>query len=523
MNSSEKHIDEEQMPESVRKILAHKKRRKRITLAAMCAIPFVLFGWWLWSNSAGDRAIQAEIDRYVAAGQPIYPADFNLPPTPDDNNAALTLKNAAAALVLSIEDSTFDFEKHSGTPKRIAKYHDEFSQIIKTNSEVLMLIRQARSMTGADWDVQMQNPMFHVTIPGIGSQRDVVRFLCSTAIYYHQADNDAEAVEVLRDAMAAARTMHKVPFLIGHLIAVAENALACSVIENIVVDLKVLPAGTSVASSKSAGRKQVRALISELLDEEELRKDVRLAYYSERAYVFDFAMLVLDGKMSLSLGGVGTSTWEKAKVGALKPALKKDVIRMLRYMTAQVEAAGQTNWPAVKEKMPEFPKPVGIWNRLTHMFSNMLTSPLNRAMELDFEVRAMRRMSAVALAIRLYEIDNGSRPAKLADLVPKYIPAVPDDPFDNPGQPLRYLPNAQQPILYSIGSNGEDQGGQYAGDPEDTDYSRQHDGYDLPFFLNGDRPRYEEDESETRPPTSQPGRRGRRKRKSDPLPSTMPR
>jgi hypothetical protein len=218
-------------------------------------------------------------------------------------------------------------------------------------------------------------------------------------------------------------------------------------------------------------------------------------------------MLVIDGKMSLSLGGGAASTWERAKVNALKPAFKEDVLRMLRYMTAQAEAAGQTNWPAVEEKMPEFPEPAGIWDRLARTLSSMLLPTLSQAMELDFEVRAMRRMSAVALAIRLYEIDNGSRPAKLADLVPKYLPAVPDDPFDNPGQPLRYLPNAQRPILYSIGSDGEDRGGQYAENPEDPPAYRDY--YDIPFFLNGDRPRYKEEEEEEEEPATQPTSRPR--------------
>ena len=519
MNSSEKHIADDQMPEVVRKKLASKKRRKRIIFAALGALPFVLIGWWLWSNESGDRAIQAEIDRYIAAGEPIYPADFDPPMTPDDNNAALALKNAAAALDIDLDADRYEFAICC-SPKKIAKHHDEFSRIIKTNSKVFELVRQARSMTGADWGIRMRSPMILVRFPNLGDQRDLVKFLCSTAIYHHQTGDDAEAVEVIRDALAAARTMRKRPFLIFNLIAIAQEAIAYSVIEDITVNLKVLPTGASAASSKSADKKQVLSLIDELLDEEELRKDVQWIFYGERAYVFDTATLMLNGKLDLSLESGVASTWERAKLGALKPALKEDVVRMLRYMTAYAEAAGQTNWPAAKEKMPQFTPPRGLLKRLTHMFSNMLLSPLSRAMEMDFQVRAMRRMAAVALAIRLYEIDNGNRPAKLADLVPKYLPAVPDDPFDNPGQLLRYLPNAQRPILYSINSNGIDQGGQYAEDPED---SPRYDDYDIPFFLNGDRPRREEEEEPATQPTSAPRRGGRRNRGRGPMPSTMPR
>ncbi|MDY7011451.1 MAG: hypothetical protein SVV80_11985 [Planctomycetota bacterium] len=525
MNSFEKHIADDRMPEAVRKILSAKKRRRRIIFAALGSLPFVLIGWWLWSNEAGNRAIQAQIDRYRAAGQPVYPADFDPPPTPDENNAALALKEAAAAL--DLEDTVFDFSADGCDPRKISKHHDEFNRITKTNSEVLALIRQARSMTGADWGMRMRSPVIAVLIPSLGDRKDLIRFLFLTAIYYHQIGNDAEAIEILRDALASAKALRKMRLLISLMVTVAEDALVCSTIEDITVDLKVLPSGSvTSASSQAVGRKQVRALIAELLDEKELCKSAQWSFYAERAFVFDTAMLCLDGKQSLSLasGGVA-STWEKVKVNALKPVLKEDAIRMLRYMTVQAEAAGQTNWPAVKEKMPEDPQVQGLLKRLTHMFSNTLAPTLGRAMEMDFRSRAMRRMAAVALAIRLYEIDNGRRPEKLTDLVPKYIPAIPDDPFDTPGRPLRYLPGVQRPILFSIGGNGKDQGGQYAENPDEPP---DYDDYDIPFFLNGDRPRYEE-ESDEKEPASQPrvgsGRFGGRgmARRSKPPPTTMPR
>ncbi len=521
MSSSEKHIADEQMPEAVRKRFASKKRRKRIILAILAALPFVLVGWWLWSNDAGDRAIQTEIDRYRAAGQPIFPADFDPPPTPDENNAALALKNAYAALDIDLDADRYEFAIYC-SPKKIAKHHDEFRGIIKTNSEVFELVRQARSMTGADWGIRLRSPMILVLLPNLGDQKRLAKFLCSMSIYYHQTGNDAEAVELLRDALAAAGAMRKRPILLGYLVAIAADALACSVIEDIIVDLQIhRPGAATSASPKAASRKQIQALIKNLLAEEDICNAARRAFYSERACVFDFAMLCLNGRLDFSSIGISSPSGLNAveKTGVLKPFLKEDTVRMLRHMTALAEAAGQTNWPAVKEKMPEDPQVRGLLKRLTHMFSNMLLSSLSRATELDFRVRAMRRMAAVALAIRLYEIDNGRRPAKLADLVPKYLPAVPDDPFDNPGQPLRYLPNAQRPILYSIDSNGKDQGGQYAEDPEDPP---QYDDYDIPFFLNGDRPRREEEEPATQP-TSAPRPGGRRNRGQSPMPSTMPR
>ena len=90
-------------------------------------------------------------------------------------------------------------------------------------------------------------------------------------------------------------------------------------------------------------------------------------------------------------------------------------------------------------------------------------------------------MAGTALAIRLYEIDQGVRPRKLDDLVPEYLPAVPKDPFAEDNKPLRYLPNAPRPLLYSVGDNGTDQGGKSAEKPNKTP---DWENFDIPFFLN---------------------------------------
>ena len=85
------------------------------------------------------------------------------------------------------------------------------------------------------------------------------------------------------------------------------------------------------------------------------------------------------------------------------------------------------------------------------------------------------------MAIRLYEIDHGTRPTKLADLVPEYLSAVPKDPFAEDNKALGYLPNAPRPLLYSIGENEIDQGGKYAENPNEAP---DWENFDIPFFLD---------------------------------------
>jgi hypothetical protein len=78
--------------------------------------------------------------------------------------------------------------------------------------------------------------------------------------------------------------------------------------------------------------------------------------------------------------------------------------------------------------------------------------------------QAQNRMLMTALALRAYKLDHGAYPKALADLVPAYLPAVPNDPFAI-DQSLRYLPSGTSYLLYSLGPDCKDDGGTPATNP----------------------------------------------------------
>jgi hypothetical protein len=65
---------------------------------------------------------------------------------------------------------------------------------------------------------------------------------------------------------------------------------------------------------------------------------------------------------------------------------------------------------------------------------------------------ALHRMSVTMLGIRRYELVHGYLPEKLQELVPRFLPDVPMDPFNK--EPLVW--NAKRRWLYSVGRNGVD-------------------------------------------------------------------
>jgi hypothetical protein len=83
-----------------------------------------------------------------------------------------------------------------------------------------------------------------------------------------------------------------------------------------------------------------------------------------------------------------------------------------------------------------------------------MSAVFNKVMRVETAKQAV----ITAIALKRYELKNGSYPQDLNSLVPEFVSAVPLDPVD--GQPLRYRRNADGTfLLYSVGENGVDDGG----------------------------------------------------------------
>jgi hypothetical protein len=97
----------------------------------------------------------------------------------------------------------------------------------------------------------------------------------------------------------------------------------------------------------------------------------------------------------------------------------------------------------------------------------MLAPALDAALQAGARAEAANRTAATAIAIERYRRKNGRLPAKLEQLVPEFLSAVPADPFD--GKPLRYVVRENGVTVYSIGRDRADNGGEekdQSGDPD---------------------------------------------------------
>ena len=88
-------------------------------------------------------------------------------------------------------------------------------------------------------------------------------------------------------------------------------------------------------------------------------------------------------------------------------------------------------------------------------FSSEVTFGLLKIMA---RLETVRQLTLTAIALKRYHLKHHAYPETLPNLVPDYLPTVPVDYFD--GAPLKYQRlNNDEFLLYSVGDNGVDEGG----------------------------------------------------------------
>ena len=91
---------------------------------------------------------------------------------------------------------------------------------------------------------------------------------------------------------------------------------------------------------------------------------------------------------------------------------------------------------------------------------------------------AQIRMTQTGIAVERFRLANQRLPENLNQLVPKFLPAVPEDPCD--GQPLRFRLLEKGYLIYSVGKDGQNNGGRAR--PADAKSSDKT-PYDLTFTV----------------------------------------
>lgn len=400
------------------------------------------YGW----DALTDRRIAKLERRAHAMDQPLLLSDFKPEAVSDADNAAVPIgqawamystgQSARGRLIPSFtsdEDSPIAQADLPAIAGWINPYHTERN-----------LIRSARARPQMTWNRPLISPVYQQLLPQVSAAHSISEILLlATEDAYARSDDD-ETIEDIRDLLLLQKAIDcYYPVPVAHMVALGIGGRATVAARRSAMNLQI-----SDDPKSGATRKQVKALIADLLDEGALQKNGTRAFFGEAAMFLDAAPYEV-------------RRLHPAAAWLFAPMYKSDAEATAAINISNAQAFAQQNWPAVHAGLnSELHRDASLLETFVHpMFRGVSYDP-DRWPKLHFQHLAERRIAAVMLALRLYQHDHGDAlPRSLIELVTMYLPAVPADPFDAASKPFRYLPLHDPPILYSVGENGADDGG----------------------------------------------------------------
>lgn len=468
-----------------------------------CGVTIAAMIWWsAYSHAKFEEAVAPIITR----GEPLAWSDFATDPIPDDRNAAVLYKQAVNASVMpgwrelrrefkgvveSMEDVDFDLVEDLAARRGLRrKYPEEVRKLLGMLKDVFRLCRDARRRDKVDWGIDFSGNVFEATcdIP-LQLYVRAARMLKLAAVEAHDAGRDDEAIEYLRDIIALGDSLAINPVLVNYLVAMTVNGNMHEALEEVLPDIKI---GQAPGCARP---ENLRGLMAELLDDSRLAQGLELAMMGERSTAHDICQRVMNMDLSLAMADssyVGSSSERSSPPNifvrtafdySLAPMFRIDAAWLLEHGDAHVKAAGVGTLPESRRILrPAIQDLDQRRMNLSHarILSALLAPSLRRTFVLHYFGLTHRRLSAAAIAVRMYQQDNGRRPEKLEDLIPKYLSEIPQDPMNEPGEPIRYIADSDMPRLYSVGKNARDERGVYDDQAKEGD-----DAKEMLFFLNG--------------------------------------
>ena len=439
--------------------------------------------WWGWE---AGRELAAEVRGWRERGEPVTVGELAGAKIADEQNAAVALRAAAKAFRENAGYTKLSSDPNTYKLPWSSELMGWARETVEANAEGLRLVRVARGRGGVNWGppIDFRDDAL-MRWRDIGNQRGLADLLRYAAIYAHQVGDDAEAMELARDAAAQAVAVDRAPMFVSHLIGLSLEAIYSDSLLKIAPDLRI------GQMDRAATPEQVQALIGRLLEVTGRRERTKRVFQADRVLGIEGLKSRPWPHVEMMPGGqrvksVSPAWWEYPTTFLFKPFYQRRLLRDFRYLASAATAAEEANWAAASAKVPRgFPADPksGLFLVEWHILQARGAAGMDHFIRAEFQNAAQRRAAAVALAIRLYEVDHGGkRPTKLAELVPGYLAEVPSDPFSAAGQAMGYVANAPNPFLYSVFMNGTDEVAAGTWAPELSDEGRWRTP-DVVFFL----------------------------------------
>jgi len=437
-----------------------KRRRKRWIICGIIVAVLVAAyaGFRLYPRWQEGRCLA----KLRAAGYPVTLDELDAwyEDVPPGENAALLILKAADLRVDGPPGATsvlfFSAERDLRFPTPglplPAKVLADTSAFVTANSPALTLLHRAASLKRGQVPADPGNTL--------GQNRRAVRsmnsakLLCLEAMVNAETSRPAEAVQSFCAMMALARHCSSEPTWSGSLALSGCVSISRSGFERVLS--RCTPDDAQLRSLLDAVDAAVhpdclsRELVGEFCQSlSDYASPVR--YFSEECHDKGVVFSAMVTALSLSGRFDRDRLYFVQRMNELIPACKQPLPARLRAVE-QIKQRVRQDMTKVGGRLGGSLNPAD-----PYPFSGAELDRCWAMVRMDVENIELLSAMRAALVIERFRLKSGRLPDKLVELAPEFVVAAPEDPFD--GQPIRYKKLARGYVVYSVGANGQDDGG----------------------------------------------------------------
>jgi hypothetical protein len=437
------------------------RSRKVFWIKLLSAMTLCLLATFILYRVVAHRALSQRIQAVRDAGYPIDLAELDVwYEVPEGKNAADVYLRAFAAFPLNPDTqgvpvvSTIDgYDPDEPLSEEMAKRIEAY---LALHTRTLALLEKAAEIEGSRYPGDLKKGLW-LMLPYLGQLRRSARVLKLQSILDADRGEHDLAADRCITMIALARSLQDEPILISSLVSISIYAMTYKQVERLIV--------TGHLSDDSL------LALTRTLEPIDMDRMTLRAMVGERSYghgIFsDSDMLADTFPSGGGLKHLGIAAYRTAGL------LDIDHSCYLDTMQSYINFVEHPTWP--------IPASLDDDDRVPRicMVTRQLVPALSSAYRASRNSEAKRRVVLTAIAAERYRQKNSQFPTQLQDLVPEFLDAVPQDPFDN--QPLRYRMQDTGAIIYSIGADGTDDNGREL----DDDGNSYQDGTDVTFTFGG--------------------------------------
>jgi hypothetical protein len=418
-----------------------KKICLRILIIVMLVVTVGLVVRAIFNLTTGKK-LERTIMRMEAEGKRLAIREFE-PECEDHDNAALIWKGVEAMFLFesderkmltgAMEDVFYDRPLDRDIRERIYK--------IKTRNERIFPLLQAASEKScfkynSDWDV----PPEEMEMPDAVKLISILRLCGIDSVLKAEQGALDGAVDQCLQGIRLSRIFLNEPFLMSYLISIVllRQQLVCL---------------NKVVSGRPVDTELLTQIFHEL-DRTPWQEGYIKSFETERVYTFSLGMQWLGGHPMSQ--GLRDRNWiERMDYWLFRPVYKTVINRNLHFWDNAEKAAPL---PYFKTKdtrdwiTKEHKEPPWYLRMADTLLPNLTTAMFKQALN-----EARIQTARIGIASKIFHNKNGQYPEKVSDLVPEFFAHEPLDPFT--GKSFVYRRVDPGFIVYSIGSNGKDDGG----------------------------------------------------------------